>query len=40
MIKNMTGGSKSETISTKEKSFIKRELGTTVDVQNELIEKK
>lgn len=40
MIKNMTGGSKSDTISTKEKSFIKRELGTTVDVQNELIEKK
>ena len=40
MIKNMTGGSKSEAISSKEKSFIKRELGTTVDVQNELIEKK
>ena len=40
MIRNMTGGIVSEEGLEKDKSSIKRELGVTVEVKNELIDKK
>ena len=40
MIRNMTGGSDIEGTRDKKRSSIKRELGTTVEVKNELVDKK
>ena len=40
MIRNMTGGTDSHHGLEKEKSSIKRELGMSVEVKNELVDKK
>jgi hypothetical protein len=40
MIRNMTGGTNGNHGLEKEKSSIKRELGMSVEVKNELVDKK
>jgi hypothetical protein len=40
MIRNMTGGTDNRNGLEKEKSSIKRELGMSVEVKNELVDKK
>ncbi len=40
MIRNITGGDSGDGDTAKNKSSIKRELGTTVEVKSELVDKK